>query len=66
MKLRYITCSDPREHNSIKSVIELAKLPRAEIAVQCHPSKMSVGMPRNVWFNQLICAALQASRRMGI
>lgn len=54
MKLRYITCSDPREQNSIKSIIELARLPHAEIAVQCHPSKMSNGMPRNVWFNELL------------
>ncbi|MFQ6703913.1 MAG: hypothetical protein ACLRFP_02410 [Alphaproteobacteria bacterium] len=41
MKLKYITCSDPREHNSIKSIMELARMPNAEIAVQCHPSKMS-------------------------
>ena len=54
MKLRYITCSDPREHNSIKSIIELSRLPHAEIAVQCHPSKMSNGMPRNIWFNELL------------
>lgn len=32
MKLRYITCSDPREHNSIKSIIDLAHLPHAEVA----------------------------------
>ncbi len=62
MKLRYITCSDPREHNSVKSIIDLAHLPHAEIAVQCHPSKMSAGMPRNVWFNQLIRETLQTSR----
>ena len=54
MKLRYITCSDPREHNSIKNIVSLARLPHAEIAVQCHPSKMSPGMPRNVWFEQLL------------
>lgn len=58
MKVRYITCSDPREHNSIKSIIELSKKRRAEIAVQCHPSKMSAGMPRNVWFNELLRAAM--------
>lgn len=57
MELRFITCSDPRENNSIKSVLELAHLPRAEIAVQCHPSKMSDGMPRNVWFNKLLRVA---------
>ena len=57
MKLRYITCSDPRENNSTKSILDLAHLPRAEIAVQCHPSKMSEGMPRNQWFNKLLCEA---------
>lgn len=62
MKLRYITCSDPREHNSIKSIINLAHLPHAEIAVQCHPSKMSANMPRNIWFNELIKAAKQTDR----
>ena len=58
MKLRYITCSDPREHNSIKSIIELSQKRRAEIAVQCHPSKMSKGMPRNMWFNELLREAI--------
>lgn len=62
MKLRRITCSDPREHNSIKSIIDLAHLPHAEIAVQCHPSKMSDGMPRNIWFNELLHETLQTSR----
>ena len=57
MKLRYITCSDPREHNKISDIVELAKLPNAEIAVQCHHSKMSAGMPRNVWFNDLLRVA---------
>ena len=59
MKLRYITCSDPREHNNIDSIIDLAKLPYAEIAVQCHPSKMSNGMPRNIWFNNLLQESMQ-------
>lgn len=62
MKLRYITCSDPREHNSIKNIINLARLPHAEIAVQCHPSKMSKGMPRNVWFEQLLREFKQINR----
>ena len=59
MKLRYITCSDPREHNSVKDIIKLAQMPHAEIAVQCHPSKMSDGMPRNVWFNSLLHEIIQ-------
>lgn len=62
MKLRYITCSDPRENNSVKSVIDLAYMPRAEIGVQCHPTKMSEGMPRNVWFNELLHEAAQGAR----
>jgi len=62
MKLRYITCSDPRENNSVKSVIDLAHMPYSEIAVQCHPSKMSEGMPRNVWFNELLHEANQGTR----
>ena len=57
MRLRYITCSDPREHNSIQDIIELSKLPYVEIAIQCHPSKMSIGMPRNIWFNDLLHVA---------
>lgn len=59
MHLRFITCSDPREHNSIESIIDLAHMPRAEIAVQCHPSKMSAGQPRNTWFNELLYTANQ-------
>ena len=61
MKLRYITCSDPREHNSVKSIIDLAHLPHAEIAIQCHPSQMSAGMPRNVFFNELLHKIRQTS-----
>jgi len=54
MDLRYITCSDPREHNRISEIIKLGKMPNAEIAVQCHPSKMADGLPRNVWFKRLL------------
>ena len=54
MRLRYITCSDPREFNDIHDIVKLAEMsPRAEIAVQMHPSKASVGMPRNQWFHEL-------------
>lgn len=63
MNLRYITCSDPREHNSINSIMRLVQMPRAEIAVQCHPSKMEKGMPRNVWFNDLLTAMKDTSRK---
>lgn len=57
MKLRYITCSDPRENNPVSEILKLGTLPNAEIAVQCHPSRMSDGMPRNVWFKDLLHAA---------
>lgn len=57
MKIRYITCSDPREHNPINEIIKLGCVPNVEIAVQCHPSKMSDNMPRNVWFKELLATA---------
>ena len=57
MKIRYITCSDPREHNEISDIIKLGKMPNAEIAAQCHPSKMERGLPRNIWFTELLRAA---------
>ena len=66
MNLRYITCSDPREHNSIKSIIDLAKMPHAEIAVQCHPSKMSPNKPRNIWFQELLRESMQLSHPINL
>lgn len=62
MKLEYVTCSDPREHNLISDMIKLGRMPNAEIAVQCHPSKMSEGMPRNVWFKRLLHAVYDISK----
>ncbi len=66
MKLRYITCSDPREHNSLQDIATLAKLPHTEIAAQCHPSKMSAGQPRNIWFNDLIQMAFNIDMNLAI
>lgn len=58
MQLKYITCSDPREFNDINDIISLGQIsPLVEIAVQSHPSKMSPGMPRFQWFEELVCAA---------
>ena len=55
MNIKYITCSDPREFNDIHDIVNLAQLsPRVEIAIQAHPSKMSPGMPRYQWANELI------------
>ena len=66
MKLRYITCSDPREYNSLQNIVNLAKMPHAEIAVQCHPSKMSKGMPRNMWFDDLVRLAFHIDMNLAI
>ena len=66
MKLRYITCSDPREYNSLQNIVDLAKMPHAEIAVQCHPSKMSKGMPRNMWFDDLVRLAFHIDMNLAI
>ena len=55
MNLKYITCSDPREFNDIHDIVKLAKTsPRAEIAIQMHPSKASPGMPRYEWAIELV------------
>lgn len=60
MKLRYITCSDPREFNDIHDIVKLGQMsPRVEIAVQAHPSKMSYRMPRNEWFHELLCYVIR-------
>lgn len=59
MRLRYITCSDPRETVAVEAVLRLSQTaPIVEIAVQAHPSKMSDGMPRNQWFNRLLKESL--------
>ena len=59
MKLRYITCSDPRENVAVETLLRLSQLdPIVEIAVQAHPSKMSADMPRNQWFNRLLRESL--------
>ena len=59
MKLRYITCSDPREMVPVEALLRLAQTaPIVEIAVQAHPSKMSQTMPRNQWFNRLLKESL--------
>ncbi|MBQ0013244.1 MAG: hypothetical protein KBS86_01580 [Proteobacteria bacterium] len=55
MQLKYITCSDPREFNDINDIIKLGQIsPLVEIAIQSHPSKMSPGMPRFQWFEELV------------
>lgn len=55
MKLRYVTCSDPREDVSMNDMMRLMRYaPQVEIGIQAHPSAMSNGMPRNAWFENLM------------
>lgn len=55
MKLKYITCSDPREDVSVNDMMRLMRYaPQVEIGIQAHPSAMSNGMPRNAWFKHLM------------
>lgn len=55
MKLRYITCSDPREDISAESLLNFtAKYPISEIGIQAHPGPMSFGRGRNKWFGEIM------------
>ena len=54
MKLKYITCSDPRNYNSHDEMFNLWNIdPRVEIAVQMHPGKVSFDTERYNWIRQL-------------
>ena len=58
MKLRYITCSDPREDIPVESILNFSeKYPMSEIGVQAHVGPMSEKKPRNIWFSELVKAA---------
>lgn len=55
MNVRYITCSDPRPHNSFDDLMHLWNLDnRVEIAVQMHPGKVSPGTERYKWIAELV------------
>ena len=55
MKLRYITCSDPREDTPVCSLLNFTeKYPISELGVQAHPGPMSYKGRRYGWFNQLM------------
>lgn len=55
MNIRYITCSDPRNHNTHDEMFDLWKIdPRVEIAVQMHPGKVSPDTDRYKWIKQLV------------
>ena len=57
MKLRYITMSDPRENLDIADGMNLLEVsPLAELGVQAHPTAMSYGLTRYIWFNKLLNA----------
>lgn len=55
MNIKYITCSDPRNHNSHDELFDLWRMdPRVEIAVQMHPGKVSADTERYKWIKQLV------------
>ncbi len=55
MKLKYITCSDPRNYNSIYDLFDLWDIdPRVEIAVQMHPGKVSPDTERYKWIEHIV------------
>jgi len=55
MDIRYITCSDPRPHNSFDDLMRLWNISnRVEIAVQMHPGKVSPDTERYKWISQLV------------
>ena len=55
MNLKYITCSDPRNHNSIEEMFGLWRIdPRVEIAVQMHPKKVSPETERYKWICEML------------
>ena len=52
MKLKYITCSDPRETIKLDDLKRLTQIsPKVEIGMQSHPSAMKHGLDRYIWFN---------------
>ena len=55
MNVLYITCSDPRPHNSFDDLVHLWNISgRVEIAVQMHPGKVSPGTERYDWIVSLV------------
>ncbi len=54
MNLKYITCSDPRNYNTIYELFDLWDIdPRVEIAVQMHPGKVSPDTERYKWIKHI-------------
>ena len=55
MNLKYITCSDPRNYNSLDDMFSLWEIDdRVEIAVQMHPGKVSSNTERYKWIQALV------------
>lgn len=67
MKLRYITCSDPRENLNPQDVVDLLKTyPIAELGVQVHKPNMEFGNKRFVWFDKLLEIAKKSETPINI
>lgn len=67
MKLKYITCSDPREDTSVRSILNFVeKYPISELGVQAHPGPMSYKGRRRGWFNQIMFLCEQMSKQPNI
>ncbi|MDR0727250.1 MAG: hypothetical protein LBF37_04280 [Rickettsiales bacterium] len=55
MNIRYITCSDLREHIPIDEAVKLLNInPRVELGIQAHNCAMNTGLPRHAWFDKLV------------
>lgn len=67
MKLKYITCSDPRETIKLDDLKRLTQIsPKVEIGMQSHPSAMKQGLDRYIWFNEFISWAQQQRKTVNI
>ena len=55
MNIKYITCSDPRNHNSLDDLFGLWQISdRVELAVQMHAGKVSPETDRYKWVRALV------------
>ena len=55
MKLRFITCSDPRENIPVESILNFAtKYPISEIGLGAYPASMLFNKYYHIWFDKII------------
>ena len=55
MNLLAITCSDPKENNDPRDIVELLRMSSlVELGVQAHDGAMNRGLPRFEWFESLL------------